>query len=289
MKTILVTGSNGQVGNELKVYSNQVPNYNFIFLDRELLDIAEEGALSEFISKNQIESEIIAVINAAAYTAVDLAEKEEALAYAVNTLGPYYLAKETKKLGIKFVHISTDYVFDGKNWLPYLETDVKNPLSVYGKTKSKGEDLVMQEDADAIIIRTSWVYSKFGKNFFKTIAKLGREKKQLNVVDDQIGTPTWAGDIARASFLAAISKQKGIYHFTNEGIASWYDFAFEIIKEYGLSCSVIPVSTKDYGGSLVDRPHYSVLNKQKFFKDFEFEKFHWRTRLSQLVLDSAVL
>ncbi len=289
MKSILVTGSNGQLGNELRKYSTQVTDYNFVFLDRESLDITEEGAIGKFLSKNSHESEIIAIINAAAYTAVDLAEKEENLAHAVNTLGPYNLAKESKKLDIKFLHISTDYVFDGRNYLPYLETDVKNPLSVYGKTKSKGEDLVMEVNSDAIILRTSWVYSKFGKNFFKTIAKFGKEKKQLNVVDDQIGTPTWAGDIARASFYGAISKLNGIYHFSNDGVASWYDFAFEIIKEYGLSCSVVPVSTKEYGASLVNRPHYSVLNKQKFFKDFEFERIHWRTRLSQLVLDNEEL
>ncbi|TGK78419.1 dTDP-4-dehydrorhamnose reductase [Leptospira noumeaensis] len=279
MKKILVTGSNGQLGSELRLLSEKEKNFNFEFVDRSVLDLSSENSVKDFFSKSK---DYFAIINAAAYTAVDLAEKDEKNAELVNLNGAKSLAAHAKSLGAKFIHISTDFVFDGNHNRPYKETDSKNPISVYGKTKSDGEDQVLEENPDSIIIRTSWVYSKFGKNFFNTIAKLAKERENLRVIDDQIGTPTWAGDLARVCFLATKTKHSGIYHFSNEGVASWFDFANEIVETLGYSCKVIPIATEDYPTD-AKRPSYSVLSKKKFRENFDFQNVHWKQRLLELV------
>ncbi|WP_322113142.1 dTDP-4-dehydrorhamnose reductase [Leptospira kanakyensis] len=279
MKKILVTGSNGQLGSELRLLSEKEKNFNFEFVDRSVLDLSSEKSIKNFFSKSK---DYFAIINAAAYTAVDLAEKDEKNAELVNVNGAKILAGYAKTLGAKFIHVSTDFVFDGTHFRPYTETAVKNPISIYGKTKSAGEDQVLEENPDSIIIRTSWVYSKFGKNFFNTIAKLAKERENLRVIDDQIGTPTWAGDLARVCFLATSTTKSGIYHFSNEGVASWFDFAYEIVSSLGYPCKVIPIATEDYPTD-AKRPPYSVLSKQKFRENFEFENVHWKQRLQELV------
>lgn len=281
MKRILVTGSTGQLGNELRVLSKLERDYQFEFLDRSQLDISSEEGIRNFFAQSGT-SEIFAIINASAYTAVDLAEKDQINARLVNATGPKILALLAKSIGAKFIHISTDFVFDGNNSRPYLESDSKNPISVYGKTKSEGEDLVLEANSDATIIRTSWVFSKYGKNFFNTIARLAKEREMLSVIDDQIGSPTWAGDLARVSFHAALSEKSGIFHFSNEGVASWYDFAYEIVRALGYTCKVLPIATEDYPTD-AKRPSYSVLSKKKFRRDFVFKNVHWKERLYSLV------
>lgn len=281
MKKILVTGSTGQLGNELRSLSQVEKEYHFEFVDRSQLDLGSELSIKDFFS-NQSSSDYSAIINAAAYTAVDLAEKDKQSAELVNVDGPTKLAKYAKSLGAKFIHVSTDFVFDGNHSRPYKEADPKNPISVYGKTKSDGEDSVLDTNPDSLILRTSWVYSKFGKNFFNTIARLSKEKESLRVIDDQIGTPTWAGDLARVCFSAAISKESGIFHFSNEGVASWYDFAYEIVRSFGYDCKVIPIVTEDYPTD-AKRPSYSVLSKQKIKKTFDVQNVHWKERLYRLV------
>ncbi|TGL37134.1 dTDP-4-dehydrorhamnose reductase [Leptospira perdikensis] len=281
MKTILVTGSTGQLGNELLQLSHLEKDYRFEFVDRSQLNLASEESVRDFFT-NKTSSDYLSIINAAAYTAVDLAEKDKHSAELVNVDGPRNLAQYAKSIGAKLIHVSTDFVFDGNHSRPYNETDLKNPISVYGKTKSDGEDSVLEVNPDSIILRTSWVYSQFGKNFFNTIARLSKEKESLRVVADQIGSPTWAGDLARVCFSAAISDQSGIFHFSNEGVASWYDFAYEIVRAFGYHCEVIPIATEEYPTD-AKRPAYSVLNKQKFRKTFEVQNVHWKERLYRLV------
>ncbi|TGK91972.1 dTDP-4-dehydrorhamnose reductase [Leptospira brenneri] len=281
MKRILVTGSTGQLGNELSLLSLGETEYSFEFVDRSVLDLSSETSIQKFFSKTLF-PDLFAIINGAAYTAVDLAEKDEVNARFVNVEAPKKLASYAKSVGAKFVHVSTDFVFDGNHSRPYQEADFKNPISVYGKTKSLGEDEILDMNPDSIIIRTSWVYSKFGKNFFNTIHRLAKERENLKVIDDQIGTPTWAGDLAKVCLLAANSKQSGIFHFSNEGIASWYDFAYEIVNKFGYNCHVIPIATEDYPTD-ARRPSYSVLSKKKFRENFNFMNVHWRERLHQLV------
>lgn len=275
---ILVLGSNGQLGCELQFLSEvQEENVEFIFATRSEIDLTEIHKLPSLIES--IQPNII--LNAAAYTAVDLAEKEQELAKAINTLAPIEIAKICKEKGIKFVHISTDFVFDGLKSSPYLEQDTKNPLGVYGLTKSLGEDGIILENQDALIIRTSWVFSGHGKNFFTTIVRLASERDELKIVDDQIGSPTWARDLAWFSFYASLSEARGVYHFTNEGLASWYDLAKAIVDSMGIECDVLPIPTKDYP-TPAKRPSYSVLSKEKTRSTFGSSNNHWRDSVQAL-------
>jgi len=261
----LVTGCNGQLGTALQSLLKDKAAY----IDRDELDLTDEIAVKAYFEKHSFDF----IINCAAYTAVDKAEGDIETAHKVNALAPLYLAKYGKNI----IHISTDYVFDGTNHRPYTEEDTPNPLSVYGKTKRDGELNVLNNAATAIIIRTAWLYSPHGSNFVKTMRKLGAERETLNVVFDQTGTPTNAYDLAEAivAILPQIKKdEKEIYHFTDEGVCSWYDFAYEIMKQSKLSCKVFPIESKDYP-TPAPRPNYSVLNKNKIKKRFNINIPHW--------------
>lgn len=269
---ILVTGSRGQLGTEL---SKLLPNA--VLTDVAELDITDLNAVQKFVKENGIGT----IINCAAYTAVDKAEDDAALAEKINVLGPENLAKT----GCKIVHISTDYVFDGTGHKPYTPEDETNPVSVYGKTKRAGELAVLKNAKEAVIIRTAWLYSPYGNNFVKTMRRLGTEKESINVVADQVGTPTYAADLALAivKVLPQISeKTKGIYHFTNEGVCSWYDFASEIMGESGLKCQVNPIPTSAYP-TRATRPFYSVLDKTKIKHTFGVQNFYWKEALKRCI------
>ena len=263
----LVVGANGQLGNCIKLFLKD----SAIYTDKGELDITDENAVNEFVRNNKFKC----IINCSAYTAVDKAENDIELATKINVDGVRNLAKTN----IPLIHISTDYVFNGKNNVPYVETDTTDPMSVYGKTKLEGEKEVLKYSKSAIIIRTAWLYSQFGNNFLKTMLRLGKEKESLNVVFDQVGTPTYAIDLAEVIFKILQSgkyeNMKEIYHFSNEGVCSWYDFAVEIMKEANLTCRVKPIESKDYP-TLAVRPSFSVLNKGKIKKDFDVEIRHWR-------------
>ena len=265
---ILVTGANGQLGTELQ---KLLPDA--IFADVDVLDITDMDAVKTFVKNNQID----VVVNCAAYTAVDKAEDDAELAKKINEDGPRNLALS----GAKIVHISTDYVFAGTNYKPYLPEDKTNPISVYGKTKRDGELAVLDNAKVAVIIRTAWLYSANGNNFVKTMRRLGGEKECLNVVADQIGSPTFAGDLAQAivNILPQMNESnKGIYHYTNEGVCSWYDFATEIMNLSGLNCKVNPIPSSAYP-TKATRPFYSVLSKEKIKNVFNIEIPHWKESL----------
>lgn len=272
---ILVTGAKGQLGSELHKILGDKARY----VDVADLDITDKKAVETFFAENKFSF----IINCAAYTAVDKAENDLQLAELVNINGPENLAKT----GVPLVHISTDYVFDGKNYLPYKEDDKTNPTSVYGKTKLFGEQKVLENASTAIIIRTAWLYSSFGNNFVKTMRRLGKEKESLNVVFDQIGTPTYAKDLAQTivDILPQVKTgTKEIYHYSNEGVCSWYDFALAIMAMSDSDCYVLPIESKDYPTAAA-RPHFSVLNKAKIKKDFELEIPHWADSLSDCIME----
>ena len=277
MPNILVTGSNGQVGSELQKLSSAY-EYTFYFTERDSLDITDKEAIEAFVKNNAIDT----IINAAAYTAVDKAEEDKENADRVNHLATKYLSEVAKENSIKLIHISTDYVFDGKNYRPYVEDDTTNPNGVYGATKLAGEK-AMQEinPKNSIIIRTSWVYSSFGANFVKTMLRLGKERDSLGVIFDQVGTPTYAKDLAK-TILDILPKIKNsdvaIYHYSNEGVLSWYDFAKEIMRMAKINCKINAIETKEYP-TLVTRPHYSLLNKVKIKNDFEITIPYWKDSL----------
>ena len=269
----LVVGCNGQLGNELRLLLQD----KAVYVDKDELDITDKQAVLDFVASQPFE----AIINCAAYTAVDKAESDEKLAELINVEGPRHLAAT----GVPLVHISTDYVFDGTNCKPYVEEDTPNPQTAYGRTKLAGEKAVMETAKTAVIIRTAWLYSTFGNNFVKTMRKLGAERDKLNVVFDQVGTPTYAGDLAKA--IVAILPQikagmKEIYHFSNEGVCSWYDFALAIMAQSDLNCQVFPIESKDYP-TPAKRPHYSVLNKAKIKRDFGIEINNWAVSLAECV------
>lgn len=268
----LVTGAAGQLGTELRVLLKD----SAIYVDRKELDISSETDVKRFFQQNRFDC----IINCAAYTAVDKAEDEPLLADAVNHLGAKWLAK----YGNCIVHISTDYVFDGTHSKPYLEDDLTHPVSVYGQSKLKGEQAVLKNAGTAAIIRTAWLYSAHGNNFLKTMLRLGKEREHLNVVSDQVGSPTFAGDLAKAivKILPQIKTgKKNIYHYTNEGVCSWYDFAHAITKIAGLSCKVNPIESKNYP-TKATRPFYSVLNKEKIKYDFKLDIPHWHDALTEV-------
>jgi len=267
----LVTGCNGQLGTALQTILKD----KAVYIDRNELDLTDEEAVKKYLTNNPFDF----IINCAAYTAVDRAEGDEENTHKVNALAPLYLAKYGKRI----IHISTDYVFDGTNYKPYTEADETKPISVYGKTKREGELNVLAHAETAIIIRTAWLYSPHGGNFVKTMRKLGSERESLNVVFDQIGSPTNAYDLAEtiATALPQIKAgEKEIYHFTDEGVCSWYDFATEIMTQSKLNCKVYPIESKDYPTPAA-RPHYSVLNKTKIKHRFNINIPHWKEGLAK--------
>jgi dTDP-4-dehydrorhamnose reductase len=279
MINILVTGSNGQLGNELRKLALAATDFNFVFTDIAELDITNPEAI-EAIMKSE---KISVIINCAAYTAVDKAETDTVLAYLINAQAPGYLAAAAFRFNALLVHISTDYVFSGEGFRPYTENISCDPRSTYGMSKLKGEIAVIDSGCRHIIIRTSWLYSAFGNNFIKTVRKYGRERGHLNMIYDQIGTPTHAADLAGA-ILAIIpqcdNRKSDIYHFSNEGVCSWYDFALEILDQSGIKCTVAPITTYEYPLPAV-RPFYSVLNKGKIKKDFNIIIPHWKESLTR--------
>lgn len=281
---VLVTGANGQLGLEIKDCNHHFKTLNFIYADLPELDICDIDAVNIFVLENNIK----AIINCAAYTAVDKAEGDAENARKVNAKGVSNLVKAMEKVKGKLIHISTDYVFDGTKPLPYDEEDTVSPIGVYGKTKREGELAVINSTLEGIVIRTSWLYSAYGKNFVKTMIRLGSEKEKLNVIFDQIGTPTFAGDLANTCLTILsnehrrIDKSGKLYHFSNEGVSSWYDFAIAIMDLCKIDCKVKPIETKDYD-TLAQRPHYSVLNKTKIKKDFNITIPYWRDSLNKCI------
>ncbi|MFG5086329.1 dTDP-4-dehydrorhamnose reductase [Campylobacter lari] len=280
LENILVIGKNGQLASEIRFFCKN--KCNFIFKGKEELNLQNEDKMYKIIEENNIKT----IINCAAYTAVDLAEKEIEKASILNYECVEILAKLVKQHDLKFIHTSTDYVFDGKTNIPYKENDITNPLSVYGKTKLKGEQVIMEiAPRNTIIIRTSWLYSSYGKNFVKTMQNLGTQREGLGIVFDQIGTPTYARDLAEVivNILPAIQNEKPeIYHYSNEGVASWYDFAKEIMKLSQLDCDIKPIESKDFP-TLAPRPYYSVLNKQKIKEKFHIEIPYWKDSLERCI------
>jgi dTDP-4-dehydrorhamnose reductase len=277
---ILVTGSNGQLGSELRELSEDFSFWEFIFTDEKELDITSEDQVNNFFASFNPD----VVINCAAYTAVDKAESEEKTAYLINTKAPGILSRASAKYDSLLIHISTDYVFDGRSWTPYTENDKINPLSVYGKSKADGEKAIQESAQKAVIIRTAWLYSSFGKNFVKTMLKYAKEKEVLNVVFDQTGTPTYARDLAKTilQIIPSAIKNSGveILNFSNEGVVSWYDFAKSIIEEAEISCRINPINSKDYPQT-APRPFYSVLDKGMIKKKYSIEIPYWRDSLRE--------
>jgi dTDP-4-dehydrorhamnose reductase len=279
MHKILVTGSNGQLGSEIRSLSAYY-SYQFLFTDVQDLDITDRNALHQFLVENKVNT----ILNCAAYTAVDRAEDDFQTADKVNHLAVKYLAEESKTLGITLIHISTDYVFNGKAFMPYKENDLTDPQSVYGTTKRAAEEeMISLQIPNSIIIRTSWVYSAYGNNFVKTMRRLGAEKEHINVISDQIGSPTYAKDLAvcMLDILPKIANSKTqIYHFSNEGVSSWYDFAVAIMEMSGLACEVIPIPSSQYP-TPAKRPFYSVMDKSKIKKEFGIKIPHWKESLKE--------
>jgi dTDP-4-dehydrorhamnose reductase len=285
MKKVLLIGAKGQVGQELQVtlpYLGEV-----ISIGREELDLTNSEKISQLIG--EIHPDYL--VNAAAYTAVDKAETEPDLAYSINAIAPKIMAESAEKIKAKFLHISTDYVFDGRKNTPYLETDLTNPLGVYGQSKLRGEEEIKTVDSQAIILRTAWVYGSYGKsNFVKTMLRLGKEREELKVVVDQVGSPTWAKDIATAitHLLINVDNPPGIYNFTNSGVASWFDLTKAIFEEAKISGiplkiqRVIPITTAEYPTPAV-RPAYSVLSGQKISQQLGYIPPYWRDSLKAML------
>ena len=276
---ILITGSNGQLGSEIRELSSNY-SYNFFFTDRNNIDITSKDNIKAFCQTNNIN----VVINCAAYTAVDKAESDIENADLINRKAVKKLALVSSELNIKLIHISTDYVFDGKNFKPYIEEFQTNPQGVYGKTKLDGENEMRDiNPKNSIIIRTSWVYSSFGNNFVKTMLRLGKEKESLGVIFDQVGTPTYAKDLAKTilDIIPQINNDKvEIYNYSNEGVLSWYDFAKEIMKMAKLDCKINPIETFQYP-TPAKRPHFSLLNKSKIKSTFNIEIPFWKDSLDE--------
>lgn len=284
IKTILVTGSSGQLGLSLQQLSHLDSNYDFYFANRSDLDLASNSSIASFFNNKKFDL----IINCAAYTAVDKAEIDLESARQVNFLAVKKLAEISRYQQSKFIHISTDYVFNGEQALPYQEADKASPQSVYGTTKLNGEQAVFAElPASAVVMRTSWLYSEYGNNFVKTMLKLGREREELKVVFDQIGTPTYASDLAE-TIMAIISSQSfqnnnfdsQLYHYSNEGVCSWYDFAKAIFDICAVECQLDPIGTDGYP-TPAKRPQYSLLNKEKIKNDYGLTIPYWRDSLKR--------
>lgn len=283
-RTILVTGANGQLGHTFKALEHTYPHYQFLWCSKSDLDITAADQVDRFLDKQEVHF----MINCAAYTAVDDAEKNEETAHQINVLGAQILAKACKSRNITLWHISTDYVFDGKNTIPYTEEDTTSPLSIYGKTKREGELAILSNCNKAFIIRTSWLYSTYNQNFVKSMLRLGATKNELNIVADQHGSPTYAKDLALAILemmqqIEEIQHENipyGIYHYSNEGTASWFDFATEIMILSGTDCKVNSIPTEAYP-TPAPRPAYSVMNKEKITTHFKLVIPHWKKSLQR--------
>ena len=282
---ILVTGAKGQLGSEIKVLSGGYAKFDITFIDIDDLDLTDKHAVSEFFEERTFDY----VINCAAYTAVDKAESDKEAAFTVNAYVPELLGEITGRAGTRVIHISTDYVFDGKSNRPYETDHVTNPVSVYGTSKLKGEELLLKNNPDSIIIRTAWLYSAFGNNFVKTMIRLGKEREELRVVYDQVGSPTYARDLAKAIFdiINSISEEKntfvtGVYHYTNEGVASWFDFAYHILKLSEIECKTVPVLSEEFPAP-APRPAFSVLSKSKIRDIYSIEIPHWYDSLKNML------
>lgn len=276
MKKILVTGSNGQLGSSLRLRFDNDPDIEAVYTDYDTLDITDREAVEEYIGESRFDI----IVNCAAYTAVDKAETDAILAAALNTGAVGNLAEAAVKSGAKVIHISTDYVFSGQSFRPYEENDEPYPQGIYGRTKLEGEALLTSFCQNAMIIRTAWLYSEFGKNFVKTMLQLAETRPEINVVADQIGSPTYAGDLAEAIH-SVISSDKwipGIYHYTDEGVASWYDFTKAIFEITGNSVKVNPIPTSAYP-TPARRPLYSVLSKTKIKNTYGLDIPYWRDSL----------
>lgn len=281
---ILITGCNGQLGSEIRLLENNYPQYTFFNTDKDELDITNQLAVNDFINRHEIDG----VVNCAAYTAVDKAETNQKLCTALNTEAPAYLAAAIDKRGGWIVQVSTDYVFNGKKFTPYVETDTPCPDSVYGSTKLAGEFGVGKFCKRAMIIRTAWLYSTFGNNFVKTMLRLGSEREEIGVVFDQIGTPTYAHDLA-ITILTAVENgvKPGVYHYSNEGVCSWYDFTKAIHRIAGItSCHVKPLHTAEYP-TAAKRPAYSVLDKTKIKETYGMEIPYWEDSLAKCIKSLA--
>lgn len=288
---VLVTGSNGQLGSEIRFVSGEFKDLEFSFVDKNAVDICDFEAVQKALQGYD------ALINCAAYTAVDKAENEADKAFEINEKGALNLAKTCKKFGAKLIHISTDYVFDGKAYKPLAEQDATAPLGVYGKSKLAGEKAVLSQNlAHSCIIRTSWLWSEFGANFVKTIARLAKERNEISVVSDQIGSPTSARDLAR-TICTILPKLEGIkdteiFHYANAGVASWYDFAYEIVRLLEcayptISCKVRAIKSSEYK-TAATRPFYSVLDTDKIKAHFGVEIPHWRDSLAKVNLKNLI-
>lgn len=280
MTTILITGSNGQLGNEMQLAAVRFPDFNYIYTDVAELDICDKGALDAFVKANNVN----VIVNCAAYTAVDKAEDDVELCYKINRDAVRNIAEVASDNKVKVVHVSTDYVFDGTNYLPYTEDMPVCPATVYGKSKLEGEQALLENCMESVILRTAWLYSSFGNNFVKTMMKLGTERDSLGVIFDQVGTPTYAADLADA-IMQLISSETfvpGIYHFSDEGVCSWYDFTKTIHRMANITCDVKPIETKDYPAR-TPRPHFSVLNKGKIKSTYGISIPHWEVSLEKCI------
>lgn len=277
---ILITGCNGQLGNEIQLLQAQYAQHTWLNTDVNELDITDKAAIERFVEANEIDG----IVNCAAYTAVDKAESDPQLARKLNADAPAFLAEAVAKRGGWMVQVSTDYVFNGTKHTPYVETDESCPNSVYGQTKLEGEQAVSKLCPNTMIIRTAWLYSEFGNNFVKTMIRLGREREQLGVIFDQVGTPTYAHDLATV-IMTAIDKgiKPGVYHFSNEGVTSWYDFTKSIHRLAGINtCQVSPLHTAEYPTPAC-RPAYSVLDKTKIKDAYGIEIPHWEESLAKCI------
>lgn len=283
---ILVTGANGQVGSEIRALAKNYPDWQFTYIDIEELDLTNRVGVQDYFNKHQFSY----CINCAAYTAVDKAEAEEKLARKVNATAVQYLAEACKTNQTGLIHLSTDYVYHNDQNTPFKEGDVTSPKGIYALTKLEGDNIAREANPDkTLILRTSWVYSSFGNNFVKTMLRLGRDKDEISVIFDQIGSPTYAHDLANAMLViiskvesgeVPIEKFNDLYHFSNEGVTSWYDFAKTIFSLATIECKVMPIETKDYP-TAAERPPFSLLNKEKFKAAFGMEIPYWRDSLQK--------
>jgi dTDP-4-dehydrorhamnose reductase len=283
MKTVLVTGANGQLGNSLRRLSVNHKDFEFLFTDVAELDICDEKAVNDYFHSHKIDY----VMNCAAYTNVNKAEEDEAVSLRINSDAVHNLGLAARVAHARMIHISTDYVFDGTECRPYVETDLPCPVSAYGRTKLEGENALGVTCPESVIIRTAWLYSEYGNNFVKTMLRLAKERDEIRVVFDQVGTPTYAGDLAEAMLSILEQSEQGhyvpgVFHFTDEGVCSWYDFARKAIELANISCRVVPIETKDYP-TPAHRPAYSVLNKAKIKSVYHLAIPHWEESLKQMM------
>lgn len=280
MKCVLVTGANGQLGRSIRARVEAFPGFDFLFTDVDTLDICDSEAVRSFVTEHDVRY----IMNCAAFTAVDRAEENVELCERINSDAARILGEVAAEIGAKVIHVSTDYVFDGTSCRPYREDDATCPVSVYGRTKLAGEIGLMKACPDSVILRTAWLYSEYGNNFMKTVLRLAADRDELRFIFDQVGSPTYAGDLAMAMLTILNSDVDGkfvpgIYHFSNEGVCSWYDFTVKILDIAGLKKRVVPIETKDYP-TPAKRPHYSVLNKAKVKSVYGIEIPHWESSLA---------